>query len=110
MALSENVWCDYFEQQGHHRISIVDRFSAWLNIHHFPPTKVTSQTITTLRVLFIAYGIPEEISTNGGPNLHLKYLKTSFPSREYIIESLQLNTLSQMEGQNLALKLQNRSL
>ena len=34
----------------------------------FPPTKVTSQTlISTLRALFIAYGIPEEISTDGGP-------------------------------------------
>ena len=52
-------------QQGHHYISIVDWFSAWLNMYHFPPTKVTSQTlISSLRILFIAYGIPEEISTD----------------------------------------------
>ena len=69
----QKICSDYFEQQGHHYISIVDQFSAWLNTYHFPPTKVTSQTlISTLRVLFIPYGIPEEISSDGGPQFTSK--------------------------------------
>ena len=75
----QKICSDYFEQQGHHYISIVDRFSAWLNIYHFPPNRVTSQTlISTLRALFIAYGIPEEISTNGGPQFTSKIFENFF--------------------------------
>ena len=107
----QKICGDYFEQQGHHYISIIDRFSAWLNIYHFPPTKVQAKHQYQCSEPFsLLMGYQKKSAVIGDPNLHLKYLETSFPSGEYIIESLQLNTPSRMEGQNLALKLQNGSL
>ena len=58
-------------------MSVVDCFTAWLNIYHFSPNQVTSNSlISTLRALFIAYGIPEEISTDGGPQFTSTAVKT----------------------------------
>ena len=62
------VCADYFEIKGHHYLVIVDRFSSWITIYYFPPMKLDSKTlIGTFRELFINYGIPEEISSDGGP-------------------------------------------
>ena len=64
----QQICADYFELNGHAYLSIVDRYSGWLNIYHFQPGKSTSMTlIETLRSLFIAYGVPEELSSDGGP-------------------------------------------
>ena len=62
------ICADYFELNNHSYLAIVDRFSGWLNIYHFKPGCSTNNTlISTCRSLFIAYGAPEEISTDGGP-------------------------------------------
>ena len=62
------ICADYFELNNHSYLVIVDRFSGWLNIYHFKPACSTNNTlISTCRSLFIAYGAPEEISTDGGP-------------------------------------------
>ena len=60
---------------GHHYLSINDRFSGWLNIYHSPPHKTIADTlISTCRAMFISYGIPEELSTEGGP----QFMSTAF--------------------------------
>ena len=64
----QQICADYFEFESHSYLSIVDRYTAWLNIYHFLPGQSTSKTlIDTFRTLFIAYGVPEEISSDGGP-------------------------------------------
>ena len=62
------ICADCFELNNHSYLAIVDRFSGWLNIYHFKPRCSTKNTlISTCHSLFIAYGVPEEISTDGGP-------------------------------------------
>ena len=53
---------------------MVDRFSGWLNIYYYPPHKAIADTpINTCQTIFINYGIPEEMSTDG---IVYSYLKT----------------------------------
>ena len=68
---------DYFELNGHNYLSVVDRFSGWIMVYHFPLTKVTSEKlIDTLRDIFSTYGIPKEISSDGGPQFVSQKFKT----------------------------------
>ena len=60
---------------GHHYLSFVDRFSGRLNVYHYPPYKTIADTvISTWRAMFISYRIPEELSTDGGP----QFMSTAF--------------------------------
>ena len=64
----QQICADYFELNGHAYLSIVDRYSGWPSVYHFPPGKSTSATlITTFRSIFMAYGIAEEVSSDRGP-------------------------------------------
>ena len=56
---------------------MVDRFSGWLNIYYYPPHKAIADTlISTSQTVFISYGIPEEISTDGGPQFTSQSFQT----------------------------------
>ena len=66
----QKICMDYFELNGHAYLSIVDRFSGWLCIYHFRAGGTTSQSLISIcRDIFIAYGAPDEISSDGGPQL-----------------------------------------
>ena len=75
----QQICADYFEQEGHSYLAAVDRFSCWIELFHFPSSSRSDSLITHLRQLFISYGVPEEISTDGGPqfssNLFTTFLK-----------------------------------
>ena len=59
---------DYFEVGGHYYLSYVDRFSGWLSIFHFKPHHATTKNlISECRLLFEIYAVPEEFSSDGGP-------------------------------------------
>ena len=73
----QQICADYFELENHSYLSIVDRYIAWLNIYHFCPGHSTSKTlIDTFRTFFIAYGVPEELSSDGGPQFVSNSFKT----------------------------------
>ena len=62
------ICADHFELNNHSYIANVDQFSGWLNIYHFKPgCSINNILISTCHSLFIAYGVPEEISTDGSP-------------------------------------------
>ena len=64
----QQVCTDYFESGGHDYLITTDRFSGWLEILHVPQHQSTSKcVISTLRTLFVSYGVPEELSSDGGP-------------------------------------------
>ena len=63
----QKICADYFDSDGHSYITIVDRFSYWMEIYHFPSSSRSESLVTRLRQLFTSYGVPEEISTDGGP-------------------------------------------
>eukprot|EP00111_Clytia_hemisphaerica_P024894 TCONS_00073371-protein len=61
---------DYFIVASHHYLTIIDKYSGWNCLYHFGPNEATSATlISTCRTLFTNYGVPEEFSSDGGPQL-----------------------------------------
>ena len=59
---------DYLEVSGHYYLSYVDSFSGWLSIFHFKQHHATTKNlISECRLLFENYGVPEEFSSDGGP-------------------------------------------
>ena len=63
----QQICLDYFELGHHSYLSSVDRFSGWLTIYHFQHGATATQLISICRALFTAYGVPEELSSDGGP-------------------------------------------
>ena len=61
------ICADYFEIALHAYLSIADRFTGWIIVYHFPEHARSEQLIKTCRKIFEAYGIAEEISSDGGP-------------------------------------------
>ena len=64
----QKVAADYFFIDLHSYLVYADRFSGWISAYHFKPGQSTHKNlISTMRALFMDYGIPEELSTDGGP-------------------------------------------
>ena len=107
----QKISADYFKKNSQNYLSVVDGFTAWLNIFQFSPDLVTSNwLISTLQALFIAFGIPEKVSTDRGPQFTSKALKT-FLSKWGVKHRLSSAEYPQYnEEQSLQWKLQNASL
>ena len=59
---------DYFFIGEHAYLVIVDRYSGWPSVFHFRPGQTTAgHLISVLRNHFATFGIPEESSSDGGP-------------------------------------------
>lgn len=66
----EQIFADFFECGGHHYLVVGDRLSSWSEIFASPCG--TSQAganglISNLRRFFSVFGVPEELSSDGGP-------------------------------------------
>ena len=70
----QQLCADYFFIDSHGYLVVVDRYSGWPSVFHFPPGHTTTvKLLAELRHLFATYGIPEEISTDGGPQFQHQY-------------------------------------
>ena len=59
---------DYFKIKANHYFAVVDRFSSWIMIYDFLPTKLNHQSLTdACQEIFTTYRTPEKISSDGGP-------------------------------------------
>ena len=63
----QQICMDYFELGGHSYLCIADRFSGWITIYHFPQSATSRQLISICKASFLAYGVSEELSSDGGP-------------------------------------------
>ena len=63
----QQIAADYFQAGGYHYLVIVDRFSGWPAIQFCGASSGSSTKLREwLRQFFATYGIPEELSTDGG--------------------------------------------
>ena len=70
----QQLCADYFVIDSHGYLVVVDRYSGWPCVFHFPPGHTTTaKLLAELRTLFSTFGIPEEISTDGGPQFKHQY-------------------------------------
>ena len=68
----QHICADFFSYKGTNYLIIVDRFSGWPTVKK---TNGAQGVITSLREIINNFGIPEEITSDGGPELSATSLK-----------------------------------
>ena len=64
----QDVAADFFSVKGHSYLVLVDRYSGWFTVSYFQPHQATScNLIHECVAMFSAYGAPEVLSSDGGP-------------------------------------------
>ena len=66
------VVMDLFSKDNILYLAYACRLTGWLEISYFPGSSASQEIINLLREFFHRFGIPEEISMDGGPNLDSK--------------------------------------
>ncbi|MEL6804796.1 MAG: transposase family protein, partial [Bacteroidota bacterium] len=77
------MFADFFDFAGHHYLVLGDRFSGWSEIYSTPTGTQRSGAnglLRCLRSFFMTFGVPEEISSDGGPEF-TAHTTTQFLSR-----------------------------
>jgi len=64
----QRIHIDFAEVKGQDFLIVVDNHSKWLEVIPMSTT-TSSKTITELRKLFAAYGLPQEVVSDNGPQL-----------------------------------------
>lgn len=73
----QQVCMDYFFIGAHAYLVVVDRYSGWPSVFHFRPGQTTAKhLLSALRNHFATFGIPEESSSDGGPQFESQTFKT----------------------------------
>ena len=68
---------DYFFVGDHAYLVIIDRYSGWPSVFHFKPGQTTAACLlAVLRNEFATFGIPEEVSSDGGPQFESEAFRT----------------------------------
>ena len=66
----EQIFADFFQCAGHHYLVIGDRLSGWCDVFEAPKGTARAGAeglISNLRSVFSRFGVPIEISSDGGP-------------------------------------------
>ena len=63
----QRVHMDYAEKDGEHFLTLVDAYSKWPEYFPMGHNTTTSKTIDILRYRFAAYGLPETMVSDNGP-------------------------------------------
>lgn len=71
----QHICTDFYQFHGNDYMVVADRFSGWLQVWHFPKSPSSKGVIKILRELFIQFGAPDEISSDGGPQYIAEDLK-----------------------------------
>ena len=61
-----------FKKNGREYIAYADRLTGWVELAYFKTTTKSSDVINVVRNIFHHFGVPEQISLDGGPNLMSK--------------------------------------
>ena len=61
----QQVCSDYFKYIGHNYLLVVDRYSGWPTVYQLKGG--SGSLIKKLREIFVTFGIPEEVASDGGP-------------------------------------------
>ena len=66
---------DIFEESGYKYLAYADRLTRFVELAYFPTNTSSKAIIKTIRKFFQIWGIAEEISADGGPNLSSREIK-----------------------------------
>ena len=62
----QRVCADYFELKGYGYLVVVDRYSGWPILHQARKAS-SAELVRVMKEVCTTYGVPEEISSDGGP-------------------------------------------
>ena len=62
----QRVHIDFAEKDGNYFLGLIDNHSKWIEVAHMRSTTAQS-TIDQMRLWFAAYGLPEEVVSDNGP-------------------------------------------
>ena len=66
----QSIVCDFFALNGHNYLVIADRFSGWISVFYIDKNDFDSSSLASkLREYFHTFNVPEELSSDGGPQL-----------------------------------------
>ncbi|XP_063889726.1 uncharacterized protein K02A2.6-like [Scylla paramamosain] len=65
----QSTVADMFQHEGHTYMVYADRLTGWLELAHFPHGATSNKIKSQMRQYFKRWGAPEQLSTDGGPNL-----------------------------------------
>ena len=68
----QHTVADLFEREGYKYLAYADRLTGYAELAHFPTSTTSSVIINTFREYFHRWGVPEEVSLDGAPNLASK--------------------------------------
>ena len=74
----QKVVADLFQLDSHTYITFADRLSGWLEVEHLPSDATSTRLSTVFRRWFKRFGIPEELSCDGGTNLTSQKARSFF--------------------------------
>ena len=73
------IVCDYFSLQGHNYLVLGDRYSGWLSIHWAGDGEFDGRAMERVfRQYFMTFNIPEEVSSDGGPQMMSETVQNCF--------------------------------
>ena len=72
--LFQNLCADYFQHTGNNYLIIVDRYSNWPMV--FQEKGKAEGLVSRLRDMFVTFGVPEELTTDGGPQFTASVTQT----------------------------------
>ena len=65
----QDVVSDLFSLNGHHYLIYADRLTGWTELKYFNRDPASSNIISFFREVFQRFGVPMELSFDGGPNI-----------------------------------------
>ena len=71
----QKVVADIFEESGYKYLAYADKLTGFVELAYFPTNTSSNAIIKTIREFFQRWGIAEEISPDGGPNLSSREIK-----------------------------------
>ena len=77
----EKIFADYFDYAGRHFLIVVNRLSGWSDEFGTPAGSTVTDANALVRLLrsyFATFGVPEEISSDGGPEF------TAFVTQDFM--------------------------
>ena len=58
---------DYCDTKSKTWLVTADRFTGWISVFYFQGAASSKELIKVLREMFTTFGVPQEITTDGGP-------------------------------------------
>ena len=71
----QKVVADIFEESGYKYLAYADRLTGFVELAYFPTNTSSSIIIKTIREFFQRWGVAEEVSADGGPNISSREIK-----------------------------------